>query len=221
MNVLWALPLLLFTGVLLPLMALASRRRLMASDPGLEESLSTASLTLQALAVQIPVFFLAWLAASGTGIELSWRASVTPVTLLVTVAIVAGGLALAWLEGRRPRAANDALRQRLRQISPVDPAWLLVSVVAAVTEEFAYRGVLTLVLTPFLGFPLAAVVSALLFGLAHVSQGVLAVLGGALLGLLFQGLVQVSGGLALAMVAHLAYDLGAAWLGRRLSRRAA
>ena len=101
----------------------------------------------------------------------------------------------------------------------IDPAWLALTVVAAIVEEYACRGVLTGILTSVLGPGSAWILSAGLFGLGHFTQGWRGLVFSAGFGLALQAVVSLSGGLLLAIVAHMAYDLGASWLGRRLARR--
>ena len=67
-----------------------------------------------------------------------------------------------------------------------------------------------------MGFWPGALVSALLFGLAHLSSGKRAVTFSIPFALAMQGLVHLSGGLIMAMIIHVAYDLIAAWIGNRM-----
>jgi membrane protease YdiL (CAAX protease family) len=136
------------------------------------------------------------------------------VVLLAAAATLAVSLAAAWLEARRPLPPHEVTRRALRSVGPTDPVWSGVALVAGFVEEFAYRGVLTALLTAPLGILPAALVSAATFGLAHLAAGWRAVGFSMAFALGMQGLVVLSGGLAVAMVVHATHDLSATWLAR-------
>ncbi len=96
--------------------------------------------------------------------------------------------------------------------------WFLAIGAAAICEEYAYRGVLFLLVEQSLPPTLAGLASALLFGLAHFGQGWRGAILSTLFGLGLQLIVALSGGLFLAILAHLLYNFGVVWLGRRLTR---
>jgi membrane protease YdiL (CAAX protease family) len=174
-------------------------------------------MALQTIVLQALVFGLAWLASAGTGITVSWQSRLGTLPLLATIALLALFTGVAWAEARRPLGARDVLRRKLRRASPADPVWLTLTLIAGIVEEYAYRGVLTAILAVPFGTIAASVASAVLFGLAHSTQGWRGFAFSAAFGLALQGLVFVSGGLALAIFVHVAYDVGATWLGRRLA----
>lgn len=215
----FTLPFLVVIGLALPFLAWSSARRLSSPDSRSTAMPSARVIAVQVLVVQALVFLLAWLAMVGAQLSVSWRSTFTPVTVLIATTVVAGGLVVAWLEGRRPLGPRDVLRTQLRRVAATEPVWLGATIVAALAEEFAYRGVLSALLTGTLGAQSAVVVSACLFGLAHLGQGWRGALASAGFALALQAVVSVSRGLLLAILAHLAYDLGAAWLGRRPSRQ--
>ncbi|RCV55921.1 hypothetical protein DEF23_07660 [Marinitenerispora sediminis] len=86
---------------------------------------------------------------------------------------------------------------------------LAVSVTAGVCEELLYRG-LFIAFGVALGLPLwaAAVLSCLLFAVAHVYQGWWGLVGPGLLGALFTLTYLGTGSLLIPVVLHLAIDLG-------------
>jgi uncharacterized protein len=97
--------------------------------------------------------------------------------------------------------------------------WIVVAVLAGISEEITWRGVQPVLLAAVLGSPLVAVlVVAGTFGFTHIVQGwksaaiiVLSALG-------FQTIVCLSGSLYLAMLVHLAYDITAGLHHGRLGR---
>ena len=213
-----AIPLLLVVGLLLPALAWLGYRQL-AATAETPTVVSGRALAVQTLVLQAVLIGLSLLAIEGAGLTVHLGARVSAIALLATAAVVAGGLLATWLEARRRvLGPRDAVRRTLRGIGAGDPWWLAANLAAAVGEELAYRGALTELLSPWLGAAAAVALSAALFGLAHLTQGWRGAVFSAAQALAFQGLVILSGGLALAIVAHLAYDLGAHLLGRRLAR---
>lgn len=132
----------------------------------------------------------------------------------LALAVLVAFVILARLESRRPLAQADTLRRELRR-SALDAPWLAVMLLAAVTEEVAYRGVLFGLLSIWMAPALAATLAAVVFGLGHLSQG----RRGAVLATAFAGAMQalylIGGSLFLPVLCHLLYDLVASWLGRR------
>jgi membrane protease YdiL (CAAX protease family) len=213
-----AIPFLVIVVVAMPVLAWVGYRAQRVPGTASVALPSARSMALQTIALQAVVGGTAWLAASGAGIAVSWRSILSAETVAVASLAVASALGFAWLESRRPLGPDEALRRRLRQVGALDPLWLATAIVAAVAEEFAYRGVLPALLGRDLGMPAGIAVSALVFGLAHLAQGWRGAAFSAAFGLAMQAVVLLSQGLFLAIAAHLAYDLCAAALGRRRGR---
>jgi membrane protease YdiL (CAAX protease family) len=83
--------------------------------------------------------------------------------------------------------------------------WLALT--AGICEEIAFRGFLIWYLAAAFGLPLAAVISAVLFGLAHAYQGRTGIVKTGIVGFVFTGLYLLSGSLWLPIVLHAAVDL--------------
>ena len=218
-QLLFAIPFLLFLGIILPLLGLASLKHTATDRAGQNEVPSVRAIAAQLGILQTIVACLGLLAAHGVGLELVWSSAVTPVTLISSFAVLAGFVGLAFLEARRPLGPNEQIRAEMRKVSAGDPAWIGVTLYAGLIEEFAYRGVLTLILASFIGYWSAAIASALLFGLGHLSAGWRGAGSGVLFALAMQAIVYLSGGLLLAALVHAIYDLLAAWLGNRIANR--
>ncbi|MCF6228673.1 MAG: CPBP family intramembrane metalloprotease [Planctomycetes bacterium] len=90
--------------------------------------------------------------------------------------------------------------------------WVVVSIHAGVCEELFYRGFLLLLLSNWLPFWAACVVSTLMFGLAHMYQGVKGVVGTAILGAIFLGMYLLTGCLWLSIITHALYDVSVGFL---------
>lgn len=157
---------------------------------------------------------LAWLAlwvAAREFIVVEWRVAHpvfdTSLGVLLTVAMVVAARPL-WREAVRRRERRAYLTMPR---TPLERAvWVVVSAAAGVGEEVAYRSVLFALLLRILGGAIpAALVAAVLFGLAHLVQGwkSVAIVAGA--ALVLQGLVWVTGGLAVAIAVHAIYDVAA------------
>jgi membrane protease YdiL (CAAX protease family) len=87
--------------------------------------------------------------------------------------------------------------------------FFFVSLTAGICEEAIYRGFL---INYLMGAPtnlnvtLATVVSSLIFGMAHIYQGVRGAIGSSILGLIFALLFVMTGNLALPMLLHALID---------------
>ena len=88
--------------------------------------------------------------------------------------------------------------------------WISVSTLAGISEEITWRGVQTTLLAMIFGNVIvASLICAVMFGLGHYVQGwrSAAIIG--VFALAFQAIVWLSGGLLLAMLVHIAYDITA------------
>jgi membrane protease YdiL (CAAX protease family) len=90
-----------------------------------------------------------------------------------------------------------------------ETAWVaLLSLNAGVTEELFFRLMLPLLVAQVTGDALTGFVAAgAVFGLAHIYQGWIGVVGTAVIGLIFTGLYLATGSLIAAMTAHVLLDL--------------
>jgi membrane protease YdiL (CAAX protease family) len=110
--------------------------------------------------------------------------------------------------------ANNAARGALLPSSPAEHAvWVVVAVSVGVCEELVYRGYLLRQLRAFCHSLVAGcVLSALLFGLAHAEQGAGPAFRFGLYALLLSALAVWRRSLVPGILAHIALDLGAAFL---------
>lgn len=111
--------------------------------------------------------------------------------------------------------------------TPSEYQWFqAVSWTAGVCEELLYRGFLTWLVAAYAGPAAALVIVSVAFGLGHAYQGPKGVVKVSILGLVFGGIVLVSGWLVPAMLIHTMIDLaggtaGFALLGQGERRLAA
>ncbi|MEZ5317697.1 MAG: CPBP family intramembrane glutamic endopeptidase [Vicinamibacterales bacterium] len=208
-------------GAAVPVAALLSRRRLLAPGTALPPRVQF----FRSTALTLVVFGLfSWMTARAHGLDL-WQpprigaASAVAVALIVYVLAVAFGL--PWW--------RQAVLERRRFVELVMPEgaverswWITVSLLAGVSEEITWRGVQTSLLAAWLGSGAWAVVlSAVGFGISHATQGAKSAVVIVAFAVVFQGLVWVTGSLAVAIAVHAAYDLTAGLTYAHLGRRRA
>jgi len=201
---LWGWYHLAFFGLLLPIVALRSRRKLarIAEIPRKQFFLS--------VLVQQGIFLTVSLAvARSEAIPLLPREFPTPQAWTLGALL----LAVSWV-AMRPLWRDAVARRepRVHLSMPSDRTerslWVVVSLAAGIGEEISYRGVMYVLLFRLVGEPVeAAVAAALLFGAAHVVQGWRAIGITAVFALAAQALVLYSGSLYVAIAWHVAYDV--------------
>lgn len=119
--------------------------------------------------------------------------------------VVGAGLVAARLFGSAHPADVEAL---LPSTALERVAWAIVAVLVGVTEELVYRGYLRVQLAAFTRSALLGIVlQALLFGIAHLNQGVRAAIEIAMDGALFGVVAHWRRGLAPCIACHVATDL--------------
>jgi membrane protease YdiL (CAAX protease family) len=110
------------------------------------------------------------------------------------------------------RKLSDQRMQRTRILLPEDSVqfrfWIVISLLAGLSEECAYRGLAYVAVSQQAGSRALAVgICTAAFGIAHMLQGWRGVLGTTLIALVFHGLVYLTQGLYLPIVIHIVYDL--------------
>ena len=131
---------------------------------------------------------VAWLIAGGTFVLLTSR------------------LRRAW-----PKLSSER-RERARIVLPDHPSlmrmWVVISALAGITEECAYRGLAFRFLTANHGSVILALLLCVVsFGVAHMTQGWRGVLGTSAIAVVMHAVVFLTQSLYLAIVLHAAYDL--------------
>lgn len=208
-------------GLALPLAAVSQHRRRVADRP----EVTRAGIYVSALITHAGLLLLTWLVVRGQPMPLlaSYRPDATD--LGIGVASLAIGL-VALLP--RFRQTDPEARRRTRMIAPRTPgeylSFYLVAVSAGVSEQLAYRGVLFLLLaalavpfmSPLAAWIVAALASALVFGIVHVFQGWKNAALAGLIGLRDQIVIALTGTMFVAIVVHAVHDITAGTvIGRR------
>ena len=164
-----------------------------------------------AITIAMQVFILAvtfWAARVGD-IQLLGTRWGDPVLWLVVI----GYMVLLTIRVHRLwRKLCDTRKQQAARLLPDDPSlmplWIGLSLLAAISEECAYRGLAYQLLRSVgLNVGLALLACVATFAIGHMSQGWRGVLGTSALALLFHGLVFITGALYLAIAFHAAYNV--------------
>jgi membrane protease YdiL (CAAX protease family) len=222
----WDIVLIFFVlGVIVPWRGRAKLKHLLAKprvEPAERLSLYGSTIAFQWIAVAVAAW-RAWAHGFSTtqlGLSIPGRFRLIVITVCGTALIVA----LQWLNLRRMGRSTSPLRQPLQalaeRILPQTKVELIpffaLAVTAGLCEEFLYRGFAMAVLTRA-GLPTWVVIllSAVIFGLAHLYQGRAGFASTLLLGLLF-GISRAAFGSLLPVAAwHMGVDVVAGVAGPR------
>ena len=202
--------------VLVPVLAVLSRRRTQRPDAPrvpLAKFLQSSSITLVMFAV------LSLLTAHRQRMDI-WPDTILRPWISIPMAV---GMYLVAVTVMRPlwRRAVETRSPHLRYFMPQSPEerrwWVVISVLAGVSEEITWRGVQPALLAYVTGSPLAGMLlSAVAFGAAHAVQGFKSAAIIVLFALCSHLLVWTSGTLVLAIIVHAAYDIVAGFAYGRL-----
>lgn len=164
-----------------------------------------ASAALSLLILSAIAFAVAWWQAVPPE-RLGWRVGAAGPAFAWAAAITAVGLAMAWATvrvGRMVGLSESPLTLALMPRTPRETRSFLVMVgIAAVGEEYLFRGFAWQVLADPLGAWPAAVLTSASFGLSHGYQRTVGVVRASLLGLLLTVPVMWTGSLFPSIVAH-------------------
>jgi membrane protease YdiL (CAAX protease family) len=145
----------------------------------------------------------------GFGLPEGWRLWGPFAAIIAFVALQASSA----IKVARLPAPSERLRAQLGSVAVISPrsaaelpAFFGVSLTAGFCEELLFRGFLIWVLQPLVGLWLAALLSALLFGVAHAYQGLAGIVRTGLLGLAFTAIVLMTRSLWPAIVLHAIVD---------------
>ncbi len=138
---------------------------------------------------------------------LGWTVDAPGAALLWGVGVAIAGLMLAWLITAAARLAGLREAAAVMLLMPRDAgekrAFVALSGIAAVCEEYAYRGFALWALSAWIGNPWpAAIVVSVSFGLGHGYQKLAGVIRATALGILLAATVIWTGSLFAAIVGH-------------------
>lgn len=209
---------LVYFGIVLPIGAVRSKRKHLEQQVPLPNRIRHFRLTS---------FSLLMFAALSLVVAREERITVFARTIPPGIAILAGlAMYLATVAFMLPRW-RKAVDQRSRVVylfMPDNSAerawWMVVSILAGVSEEITWRCVQIVLLTELIGnYWTAALVSAISFAFAHYLQGLRSVIIIVMFAMGFQALAWLGGSLYVAMVVHTAYDITAGLMYGKLGRQ--
>ena len=213
----------------MPVMSILTGRKL-ARAPGAHGLLPRYILIISRGVLFIVLVAGAWwmqdrrFSALGLAPHLSlWDYAGFALALLIGVVMVAQGMSLASAPVEKVERAMKAIRSI--KITPNTPEefalFILMSLSAGVWEELVYRGFLVWFLVPLTGVVGAIVISALIFGLAHIYQGIRGFVASTVLGRIFAALYLFTASLWWLMVVHAAIDMAGGFNTVQIKRAAA
>jgi membrane protease YdiL (CAAX protease family) len=204
--VIWTSIYLVFMAVVMPALALFSKKQLDAGFVFPRIRFYLESMFFQVVILSFSVFI-----ASRESIALTGAPPPAPADLAMGAAILAAGFVVMWTS---VRWSSSELLERAFMIAPETYneklVWIFVSAVAALAEETAYRAVLYGLienLTPH--WWLAVAITSILFALAHLAQGWASAGVVLVYAVGFQLLYVWTGSLLVPVLAHFLYDVGA------------
>lgn len=208
----------------MPLLAAISYRNiktLESQETNLQ--LSKAPIYFQSMVMQASISWLAYYVAGKEGFHISLKGVYSFYTIGASVLFLTIALSFAYFAQRfKDKNKESTLQYLLPQNSRERLLWILAVIVAAFCEEYMYRGVLyQLMLIHTEGKIWAAVLlSAIIFGFGHGTQGERAILQIIPFAIGFHVLAIFSGGLLLPMVVHFIYNVSVELLfGKKLIRQ--
>jgi membrane protease YdiL (CAAX protease family) len=172
------------------------------------------------IVLQVCLVLMTFAVARQNEIELFGREWPSSWTWLVA----AGYMTLIVLRLNRalPKISQDR-KKRARLLLPEDWSqmrmWVMISILAGLSEECAYRGLAYIAVGQAGSRALAVAICTAAFGVAHMLQGWRGVLGTSIMALVFHGLVFLTQGLYLAIGVHIVYDLVIGFLAMRMFLR--
>jgi membrane protease YdiL (CAAX protease family) len=202
--------LLVFVGVLLPILIIKSARRL-GTGP---LPISRSRFYRQTIIFQLFLAALAAWTAYTHGI-LAMPLPQRPL-LAWSAAVLMYVLAVVMLKLRWP-SRSAASKQRLYDILPHNSGEMLpyvfICIVAGTAEELVYRGVMTELAQRLIGIAVVTIIAmSISFAVAHAMQGLRSMAGIFVIALACHALVWLAQSLIPVMVVHFAYDLTAGML---------
>ncbi len=165
---------------------------------------------LQSMVMQIGLTALAFYAAKNDEVIISLKSIFNIQSIAAGVSFIVLALSIAWLS---QKFSKDKEESTLHHILPTTIGervmWIAACIVAAVCEEYIYRGVLFQITMIYVNniWIVAALLSAIVFAFGHGTQGEKAIVQIIPFAIGFQFLVYISGGLLLPMIAHFCYNI--------------
>jgi len=177
-------------------------------------------LFMSTIVILTILFALAWFTARTFGYRIFALPPLGARALFAGACALATAFALVFVS-RAIRSPEEIRTMPVNRLMPQTPretaTYSLLAIVAGISEEAAYRGVLMQILWYALGNPwIAVLVAAAAFAFTHLLQGWKSVLVIFVMACVLHALVWYSGTLVIAMVVHAMYDLSVPAIHRRM-----
>jgi len=193
----------------LPLLAAISYRNIktLEKEEG-DLQLAKAPIYLQSMLMQGGICLLAYYTGIKEALSISLRSEWNLLSIFSGLIFLGIALGFAYL-GQRKKKPEGTLRYLLPETNRDRILWILAVIVAAFCEEYIYRGVLFQLLSLQIGgnFWAAIILSAIVFGFGHGTQGEKAILQIIPFAIGFHVLAVMSHGLMLPMIVHFLYNI--------------
>jgi membrane protease YdiL (CAAX protease family) len=193
----------------LPLLAAISYRNIktLEKEEG-ELHLAKAPIYFQSMLMQGGICLLAYYTGIKEQLSISLQSEWNLFSILSGLIFLGIALGVAYW-GQRNQKPEGTLRYLLPETNADRILWVLAVVVAAFCEEYIYRGVLfQLISQQTEGIVWAAIIlSAIVFGFGHGTQGEKAIVQIIPFAIGFHLLVVISNGLLLPMIVHFIYNI--------------
>jgi membrane protease YdiL (CAAX protease family) len=208
----------------MPLMAAVSYRNiktLEAEDSELK--LSKAPIYFQSMIMQAGIALLAWQVSKKENFTISLGWNLSWYGIAASIIFLISALTLAYFSQKRKENTKEGTLQYLLPENGKERIlWVLAVIVAAICEEYMYRGVLYQVLLQQTDGKIWASVllSAIVFGFGHGTQGEKAIIQIIPFAIGFHLLALLSGGLLVPMIVHFIYNISVDLLfGKKITQR--
>ena len=208
----------------MPLMAAVSYRNiktLEAEDSELK--LSKAPIYFQSMIMQAGIALLAWQVSKKENFTISLGWNLSWYGIAASIIFLISALTLAYFSQKRKENTKEGTLQYLLPENGKERIlWVLAVIVAAICEEYMYRGVLYQVLLQQTDGKIWASVllSAIVFGFGHGTQGEKAIIQIIPFAIGFHLLALLSGGLLVPLIVHFIYNISVDLLfGKKITQR--
>jgi membrane protease YdiL (CAAX protease family) len=180
--------------------------KLEAAGPNIH--ISKRSIYVQSIAMQGGLCVAAYFTAKSENITIKLFAPVTFYAILAGSLFLVIALAFAGFSHKNKQNKESTLRHILPENTTDRLFWIAAVLIAAFCEEYIYRGVLYQVLLPLTNesMILSALISAVVFGFGHGTQGERAIMQIIPFALGFHLIVYLSDSLLIAMIVHFIYN---------------
>ena len=205
----------------MPLLAAISYRNIKTLEA--EETdlkLAKTPVYLQSIIMQGGMALLAYQVCIKEEYKISFKAGLNTYSFIGACIFLASSLGFAWISQKFMGKKNEStLKYLLPENNKERLMWVLAVIVAAFCEEYIYRGVLyQVLLTHTEGKIWASILlSAIVFGFGHGTQGEKAIIQIIPFAIGFHVLVILSDGLMIPMIVHFVYNISVELLfGRKI-----